>query len=241
MVRVQRTRDKQTYLKESRYEQPKEIFKLLRDRSVRDGALQDGATVRDFGCAAGEFLYHLSRTFPSADYWGYDPVPELLDKARQQVPGVAFEPGSVLDDDLVPAESTDLAFMLGVHSIFDEFEPCLSNLIRWTRRGGRIYVFGMFNPHPIDVWVKYRPVGHPNPDHREPGWNIFSKASVAHFLDATLGAGKHDFTRFEMPFQLDADPSDPVRSWTFVDSQGRRLFTNGLSLICNLEILEIRV
>lgn len=69
---------------------------------------------------------------------------------------------------------------------------------------------------------------------------MFSKASVSRYLEATLGVGKHTFTPFEMPFDLPPNPDDPVRSWTFLDGQNRRLFTNGLSLICNLEILEIR-
>lgn len=237
---IYRTHDKHIYLQENRYEQTKEAFKLLVNLAKESGVLKGRATVSDFGCAAGEFLYHLHHEVPNADCYGYDLLPELLDKAKAGVPGVTFLAGSVLDSNLLSPNSTDLAFMFGVHSIFEEFEPCISNLIKWTRPGGRVYILGLFNKFPVDVWVKYRMVDDPDHDHREPGWNIFSKTSVSKFLDDSVGSGNYTFTPFEMPFDLEPNPADPVRTWTFSDADGRRLFTNGLSLICNLEILEIR-
>ena len=44
-----------------------------------------------------------------------------------------------------------------------------------------------------------------------------------------------------MPFDLPPHADDPVRTWTFLDSDGRRYTMNGISLIANREILEIRV
>ena len=166
-------------------------------------------------------------------------VPELLQQAVIRVPGVEFKSGSVLQSDLCSPHSVDLAFMLGVHSIFDSFEESIGNLIQWTRQGGHIYVFGLFNTHPVDVWVTYRLADDPNRKHREPGWNIFSKASVSMFLDNQIGAGKHRYIPFELPFDLEPNPSDPIRTWTFNDGLGSRRFINGLSLICNMEVLEI--
>ena len=238
-IDTRRTHDKHVYLSDTRYDEPKEYFKVLFGLAKNSGALRKGSTVCDFGCATGEFLYYLSRESPDAQYIGYDIVPDLLARAIDRVPGVQFQFGSVVDSTLVAANSVDLAFMLGVHSIFDEFETCISNLIRWTRDGGRIFIFGMFNSHPVDVWVKYRMSDDPDPAHREPGWNIFSKASISRFIDERIGVGKHNFTPFEMPFDLAPNPSDPVRTWNFTDARGNRRLTNGLSLLCNLEILQI--
>lgn len=207
---------------------------------LESGTLRDSSMVCDFGCAAGEFLHHLSQRFPHAEYHGYDIVPEFIEKAQKLVDGAAFHAGSVLDRSLLPSDSVDIACLIGVHSYFDEFETCFSNLIHWTRSGGRIYVHGQFNPYPIDVWIKYRVVGHPDPNHREPGWNFFSKSSVSTFLDNQLGPGKHTFFPFELPIDLPYKPEDPVRSWTFRDSNDRRILRNGLSLINHLETLEIR-
>ena len=238
-VHVKRTHDKAIYLKEDRYENPKEMFKVLAARAVASGALKKGSVVADIGCATGEFLYYLRSCFSDAEYHGYDVVPELLEKAERKVPGVAFHLGSVLDRKALAPASVDVAFLIGVMRIFDEFEPCLDNLLHWARPGGRIYVAGLFNPYPIDVWVKYRLSDDADPNHREPGWNMFSIASVSRYLDSCVGAGRYLFTPFELPFDLDPHAGDPVRTWTFRDSCGRRLFTNGLSLLCHIEILEI--
>ena len=45
------------------------------------------------------------------------------------------------------------------------------------------------------------------------------------------------YPSFDMPFDIGPKTSDPARIWTFMDGQGRLLHANGLSLICNLEIL----
>lgn len=237
---IQRTHDKIVYLKENRYDQPKEIFKILFARARQSGVLRCGSVVSDFGCAAGEFLYYLRGSSPSANYYGYDVIPELLEKAKEKVPGIEFRFGSVLDKTLLPPASVDVAFMTGVLSIFDEFETPLANLLSWTKKGGAIYITSPFNSYPVDVWVRYRLADDPVPEHREPGWNIFSKVSLSRFLNAMVGRDKYTFMPFEMPCDLVPNPQDPLRTWTFQDSQGRRLLTNGLSLICQNEILEIR-
>lgn len=236
-----RTHDRDLYLGEDRYEEPKEMFKSLVELVRQSGGVSDGARVCDLGCAAGEFLYHLQRQFPEGEYHGYDVVPELLAKARRLAPAVEFGDGSVLDRELLPAASFDLTFMLGVHCIFDEFETSLGNLLHWTRPGGRAYVFGPFNPQPADVWVKYRLCSDSDPDHREPGWNIFSRQSVAAFLDRAVGEGRHRFVPFELPLDLPPHGDDPARSWTFRDESGRRLLRNGLSLLLTSFFIEISV
>ena len=236
---IRRTHDKSLYLGENRYKEPKEIFKILAAMADASGALKKGSVVCDFGCAAGEFLYHLNRCFPEASYLGFDIVPELLEKARSNVPDAEFRIGSVLNRNILEPATIHVSFLLGVHSIFDEIAPCFSNLLHWTKKGGKIYVFSFFNPYPTDVWVKYRLIDDPDPDHQEPGWNIFSRETVSRYLDKAVGVRKHRFIPFEMPIDLLPNPDDIVRTWTIKNHNNRRLFTNGLSLLLNHEILEI--
>ncbi|HEY8240601.1 MAG TPA: class I SAM-dependent methyltransferase [Kiritimatiellia bacterium] len=238
--RVERTHDKALYLAENRYEAPKEYFRVLCDMATAEGHLRPGQRICDIGCAAGEFLHYVSRACPGARLEGYDPVPELLEKARQHVPGAQFKAGSVLDRALLKEGSVDTCFLLGVHSIFDEFETCFGNLLAWTRPGGAVYIFGAFNPYPVDVWVKYRLADGHEAEHREPGWNMFSKVSVARFLDRQGMQGRYSFTPFELPFDLLRNATDLVRTWTMRDCEGRRQFVNGLMLLVNLEILVVR-
>ncbi len=238
---VQRSHDKAIYLREDRFEQPKEIFKLIGE-SIRERMLAEpGSAVVDLGCATGELIYYLRTRYPSAAYLGCDIVPEFIDVARKRVLGAEFRVGSVLDSGLLAEASADISLLIGVLGIFDQFEPCLSNLLNWTRPGGQILVFGLFNNHPIDVWVRYRQAGASAESPLEAGWNIFSQASVAAFLDSRPEIKGFSFTPFEMPFDILPNPNDPVRTWTFQSNHGRRLFTNGLSLLCNLELLHIRL
>ena len=59
MYGTKRTHDKDLYLKESRYKNPKEIFQnavSILSNSVELSEL----TCVDVGCAAGEYLYYLN-------------------------------------------------------------------------------------------------------------------------------------------------------------------------------------
>jgi SAM-dependent methyltransferase len=226
------------YLKESRYDRPKEIFKRLAALAGESGLLKTGARVADIGCAAGEFLYFLSKTHPGAHYAGWDALPELVDKARRMVPEVEFSTGSVLDGALAPQASFDVLFLNGVMSLCDDFRPVLDNVLRWTRPGGRLYIFEIFNPHPLDVFLRFRRAGDESGDGMG-HWNILSRQTVGAFLDEIAGRDSYRFIPFEMSFDLAADPDDAVRTWTWL-VDGRRLFTNGLSMLLNLEVLEIR-
>lgn len=237
---VERTHDK-LYLDEARYENTKECFKVCARLAMLSGALKDGATVADFGCAAGEFAYYLKKVMPTAQIVGYDLLPELIEKARNEVPGVTFEVSSVLDRAALPESHVDIGFLIGVHTIFDDFEPCFSNLIHWCKPGGRLYVFSFFNDHPLDVLVKYRHSTDYGRDVWESGWNIFSQASIGRYLEAHPKVRAHHFHPFEIGLDLAPNPDDPVRSWTVPQIDGRRMITNGLCLVQKQSVLEIEL
>jgi SAM-dependent methyltransferase len=225
----------------------REIYSYVAQAAQAAGQLRPDSVVGDFGCAAGDFLFYLHAQAPQARLFGYDLSATAIDQAqsREQArldefsPAILFRPGSVLDKALLPAASLDVAFMLGVHPYFDEIESALANLLAWTRSGGYVAVFGLFNPYPIDVRLSYRPVGEANPGESGRGWNLFAKAAVSRYLDAALGPGQHRFTPFIMPYDLPPDPDNPGQSWTIMDGNGRRWLTNGLSLLLNQELLEI--
>jgi SAM-dependent methyltransferase len=227
------------YLKENRYEQPKEIFKMLARLAAESGLLKAGTRVADIGCAAGEFLYFLAKTHPGPRYAGWEVLPELVAKARAAVPEVEFHTGSVVDSGLTPEASLDVAFLSGVMSLCYDFRVVLDNVRRWTRPGGRIYIFEVFNPYPVDVFLRFRRSGEDGTG-GEGHWNIFARQTVIECLDHTAGIQSYRFIPFEMPFDLAPDPDDPVRTWTW-NVEGRRLFTSGLSMLLNLEVLEIRL
>lgn len=90
----------------------------------------------------------------------------------------------------------------------------------------------------MDVWIQYRKYPAKDLSTRETGWNIFSKDRVKDFLMNKLKVRSVEFIPFELSFDMDPNEEDFARSWTFKLENGERKFTNGLSIICNLEILR---
>lgn len=237
-----RTHDAEIYLAENRYDQPKEIFRILAKMAspyVND--LPAERSILDVGCAAGEFLYYLRHCFSATKLTGVDVVPQLLEKARRMVPDAGFILADVHEKAAIDPHSQDVIFMCGVLSIFDTFEPILENLTQWCRPGGRVFIFGLFNPHPADVWVQYRIPGKHPESHREVGWNVFSEASIKTFIKKLNPSYDCQFTPFEMPFPLPAHFGDPARTWTIETQDQGRVFVNGLAQLCPLQILEVSV
>ena len=231
-MKTKRTHDL-LYLDENRYETPKEIFLRGAEIAHNAGMLDSGKTIVDIGCAAGEFLYHLTKVYPGPNYIGIDVLDKLLEKAGKMVPGVEFRRGSVFHNDLLPSDSADGILMYGVHGLVDDLREVLARLVGWTKPGGNILIFGSFNKHPVDVWVQYKLSGDGTDDAHEIGWNQFSLESVKRWVEDVAPGATCTVEKFELSFDDPPKPDDIMRSWTFRDEHGEKAFTNGLSLILN--------
>lgn len=235
-MKIKRTHDK-LYLQENRYNQPKEMFKFIFKKALIKKNTHE--VIGDFGCAAGEFLYFLNKKLPNKSLIGVDVRKDLLQKAKKFVPSANFIKGSVEKKNILKKNSVDKAFMVGVHPIFDNFEKSFSNLLSWTKPKGKIFICDMFNPHPVDVLIKYKLANKIKNNYFESGWNIFSQKSVSLFLKKNKIVKKFSFHKFEMPFDL-SPQKDPIRSWT-IKSRGIRLMVNGISIIQPQTLLIINL
>lgn len=196
------------------------------------------ASLLDIGCATGELLYYLKERYPGLSLFGLDVVPDLIERGKTLEIPAELSVGSLLDENSLPKRKFDLITMSGVHSILDHLEEWLPNLLTLAAPGGQLFVFGPFNTSPVDVWVRYRLS---DADSREPdqrGWNVISKKSVAKALKARNLS--YTFIPFEIGLDVMPHPDDPLRAWTFKDSQGKRLHTNGTSLLLPFHLLHIR-
>ena len=242
-LKTKRTHDS-LYLKESRYENTKEMFKFICKNAFpkKNHLKTENENILDMGCAAGEFIYYLKKKLKkSNNIIGADVRTDLLKKASQNISGVTFENKSVINKKSFEKKKFDKIFLIGVHPIFDSFEKCFSNLIDWTKKSGDIYICDMFNPYPVDVILRYKLSKDYNSKTYETGWNIFSQASVSLFLKKNKRVKNISFTQFNMPFDLNINKKDTVRSWTFKDNQKKRIMTNGLSIIQNQTLLKIKL
>ena len=96
----------------------------------------------------------------------------------------------------------------------------------------------MFNPDPIDVFIRYKHAVYGQPGGLfEAGWNIISQHSFEKlFLE--YGAQRVVFHKFNLEIDL-AKQKDPVRSWTEPLPNGSRQIVNGLCINQPQYIAEI--
>lgn len=237
MTQIIRDHDK-FYLNEDRKRQPKEYFKFIAGVVAPHLSALAQPRVLDIGCATGDFLYYIGSLYPEASLTGMDVMPALLDRAATEVPGAHFTQGNIMDHATLPQERYQAVFMNGVHSIFDELRPWLTNLVNLIDQeaGGRGYVFGIFNPEPFDVLVKARPAGEEQGPWQA-GWNCFSTASVSKIL-TELGAN-HTFHPWTIGIDVPRHPEDPLRSWTFHHQDGTRGIINATQILHHFYLLEI--
>lgn len=235
-----RTHDK-FYLSEDREIPIKDSFVMVADHiELEFGSRISGLKMADIGCAVGVFPNYLRNRFPSLDITGCEYDDELLNAARAYYPEIKFCKFDITNSRSCNPSSFDIISVCGVLSIFDQIGDVFRNLLRWTRPGGKIFIFNMFNPNDIDVFVRYKRSGSLTDAHLESGWNIPSQATVREILSAE-GISDFQFDLFNISTDLRKVPNDPVRSWTEKDEEGRRLVVNGLCLMQPFYLLTIRV
>lgn len=223
-----------TYLAETRYEKPKQVFRLLGDCIAEAGLAASGARMLDVGCATGEMIYYLRQRFPAMHYTGIDNQSQLLAQARAK-PELAQVQFIEADALTYRGEPQDIVTCFGMLGIFDEFEPLLQNLLANARKGGRVYIHGLFNDDDIDVRIYYR--DHHNRKDWNRGFNIFSVRQIARWLESRAAAWR--FIPFELETDIPRRPDTPHRAYTTLLADGHRITTNGLCLMLPEQVLEI--
>ena len=238
IIRKKRTADSPIYIKDNSYKKPKEMFKFIERLSFKDKDKKFKCL--DVGCAGGNFLYFLKEKNPKSEFYGMDPVKDLIQKSITNVPNCRFYKKSALMKNSWNSKIFDKIFMVGVHPIFDDFTIPLKNMIKWTKSKGEIYICDMFNPYPVDVFIYYRMAENIKNNKLERGWNNFSMKSFTDFLNSEKRVKSFSFTKFDMSFDLKKQ-KDPVRSWTIKEVGKKRLMINGLGLVQNQCLLKIKL
>jgi len=222
------------YLNENRKNTPKEYFKFIGNFFENYINSIENPTILDIGCATGDYLYFIHQKFPSAKISGMDIRNDLLEKAKSEVPFARFFQDDISDRKTLKKEKFDFVFMLGVHSIFDDYKTVLDNVVKKLNDGGRAGIFGIFNPEDVDVLMKVR---HSDDEKWQSGWNIFSKKTISNYLKEMKIS--HRFIDWRIDMDISKNVSDPLRSWTFKDENGQRIIVNGIQLLHTFSLLEI--
>jgi SAM-dependent methyltransferase len=234
-MEVVRTHDN-LYLHENRKFVPKEYFKFIAQESSQYLSKLERPAIIDIGCATGDFSWYLLQLYPGAQLTGADVMPALLERAQKEVPAAKFIRGDINTGEGLPDAKFDAVFLVGVHSIFDEVGPFLDNTIKLAKKGGRVYIFGLFNSFDVDVLLKARYSDSNGP--WESGWNIFSKRTVGKYLEKKGYA--YTFKDWKITIDLSPNPKDYFRSWTLKLDDGSREIINGMQVLHKFSLLEIK-
>lgn len=230
----QNTRTADLSIYKNSKEKPKEVHKkvinILNDFILSHGDLK----CADIGCASGNFARLLKESFSDVnfDIYGVDVSEALLEDFKIALP----EAKAIKQSISTPLSGEyNLITCLGVMSIFDDFEDIFLNMFDALTNGGVLVIKTLFNDFPVDVITRYR--DNTKFDHWEPGWNVFSKKRVSDLLESR----NIDFTfvDFLMPFQIEQNKDDCMRTWTVRHKDNPFQLVNGAGLLVNQSILKV--
>ena len=222
------------YLKENRFSQPKENFKLILKERKKD--LSPLQSVLDVGCATGEFSYFLERELLHLKRNdGMDILPKLLEVAKTYVPSGNFYIGDITQKDFFFPKKYDWVTNIGVLAVVNNWKIVLRNLWSLLNPGGAVYVFSVFNEEPVDVEVKFRKQG------EEGAWEFRNTPSMKSIETYLEKCGKrYEWTHFEMPFAIQKRSDAPMRSWTEPFRGNPYFLFQGNGQITTQKILKIK-
>lgn len=183
----------------------------------------------DVGAGNGAFINFLAEHEPGWLLSGLEIREDLVDLSKSKFgPSGTFLVGDLSDEKSFVPHSFDVITALGVLSIFDDLNPILTNFRKWLKPGGNLVLHGMFNPSPVDVWIRYQEaVTKSKP---QAGWNIISRQTFETLCLAN-GFNSVTFNSFSPSLELSPSPTDPLRTWTERRSDNNRVeFFNGLSI-----------
>jgi ubiquinone/menaquinone biosynthesis C-methylase UbiE len=198
--------DEKIYLNETRKADPKQCFVALGD--ILEPLKETEISSIDIGCATGELTHYLTGRFPKWKFSGADVSANMINVAQEIVPSADFFVGSVTEP--ITGGVYDLITCVGVLTIFDEIDEPLNHLINATNSGGKIIIFGNFNPDPIDIRARVCRSGATD---WSSGYNVWSKQTFEKIITKFPRVNGHKWTDFNMAKAI-PKTDDPLRVWT---------------------------
>ena len=174
--------------------------------------LSEPGRIYDLGCGAGNVSTLLRRRWPGADITGIDSSPQMLDKARDAEPSVAFELADL--SDWTPPQAPELIYSNAALHWLPDHEVLFPRLFAALPSGGVLAVqmprnFGAPSHTNIEATINDGPWR----DHLAPLWRPAPVAEprVYHRL---LAADSASLDIFEVEYLQRLTGDDPVKEWT---------------------------
>jgi len=225
------------YVTINRYEKLKEDHRFIKKRIQRLFNKSSAINIVDIGCGNGEFLYNLRKEYPNCNLTGFDVTEEFINTGKNfpGLKGVRLERKELLEVD----EIFDLVICSGTFQIFTDIKQPLDKLLSICKKGGYLFIDGLFNKYDIEVRMQY--CDNSNPITKgiwRTDWSQHSQSSIKMFLEGKVESVEFDEVVFDL--DLPMNPAMPINKWTFKNSQGKTLITNGTHLISNKTLMTIK-
>ena len=186
----------------------------------------------DLGCARGELIHFLDKNTENVSFTGVDCSSDLIGLAKKHVEADFV----VADVELYESDKKyDFVVISGVIEYLDDPSIIMKKIASYLRDGGRCLVFNIFNEYDIDVRVRYRNNKYFN--EFKNGWSLHSLHTFRKILEENEFVLEQENKVF--PTFFIAPKEDPARSWMVNSSAGTLKYTNGLSQIYDIYVLEI--
>ena len=153
MKKALRLHDK-FYLKENRYEKPKDSFKFILRTLKKDINKKRFYKVLDIGCSAGELIYQLEKKHKNLSIVGCDIRKDLLNKARKHVSKkTKLIKLDINANKINYNEKFDIIICNGVISILNELKNFRKNILKLLKKKRKV-IFG-FNIQRVQLQCIY--------------------------------------------------------------------------------------
>lgn len=132
-------------------EQQKFLEELLKNEIIKPNT-----KIADIGCGGGKLSYHLSKIYPESHYYLVDYNEEAIEIARKLNTSNNFH-FSISNIYFMPYEDNtfDITACLVVISFLEDTKKAVQELIRITKKGGRIIISALINfDHDVDLLTK---------------------------------------------------------------------------------------
>tara|TARA_Y100001936_G_C16091659_1_gene686813 strand:- start:7061 stop:7786 length:726 start_codon:yes stop_codon:yes gene_type:complete len=225
------------YLNDDRYRNPKEDHKFILEELKSIYASDSIKNVCDVGCGNGDLLYLLKQNFVNWNLAGYDYTKEFIDYARKFD---GLKDVKLFHKDLFKIEEKyDIVLADGITHIFPDIEKTLNKYLEICNKGGHILTTGRFNKYDIEVRLQY--CDNSNPETKgiwREDWCQHSRSLILELFQDKVD--KIKFIDVIMDKEIKQNQNTPINQWTFRNSEGKNIITNGTNVILNKTLLVIK-
>jgi ubiquinone/menaquinone biosynthesis C-methylase UbiE len=237
-LQLNKAKTKEYYSKSLNKTEQQKLLERILSKNIDTDKFNETGLIADIACGGGTLSYHLSNMFPNSKFTLVDYNEDALEIAKSINAGdnFSFANDSIYTLDNFADNTFDFVFCWQTLSWIDEPEKALDQLLRITKKGGRVFLSALFNlEHDVDIYSKVYDYTLESGKNRVPfSYNTYSVYSIDQWLNKKVQS--YVFTPFEPDVDFNYEGKG-LGTFTVNTERGRHQLSGGQLL--NWAILEI--